>query len=302
MVTHTSSFTWFAAALLMVLPVAPASAQPDNANYRFNSGQPVQPIYEGWQRSRADGTISMFFGYINRNYSQDLALPVGGQNSFSPGPADRGQPTLFYSRIHRQAFSVKLPASWGPKQELTWTITANGATLAAVGWMQPDWEIDAANGGRELNEEARNNKPPTLTVGPSATAVVSAPLTLAAFVADDGLPKPRKATPRAIGQESPPTLLPNPDDPEIPVNVPGAVDPGRGQRSAGPQRLRVDWVAWRGPAFPGFDKRASAEVNDGKAIITATFPRTGTYVLRASASDGGATSEPMETTVTVAPR
>src|SRR5262245_56295835 len=105
-------FVVWTTALLVAIAAAPSAAQPDNVNYRFNSGQPVQPIFEGWQRNPADGTISMFFGYINRNYAQELAVPVGAQNAFSPGSVDRGQPALFATRIHRHAFSVRLPANW----------------------------------------------------------------------------------------------------------------------------------------------------------------------------------------------
>src|SRR5262245_61178907 len=109
--TYPERLVFIGAALLLMTAV-PAAAQPDNVNFRFNSGQPIQPIYEGWQRN-ADGTISMHFGYINRNYAQELAIPVGSANGFAPGPADRGQPTLFQNRLHRQAFSVRLPAAWG---------------------------------------------------------------------------------------------------------------------------------------------------------------------------------------------
>ena len=151
-------------AALLVLSVPPqAGAQADNVNFRFSSGQPIQPIYEGWQRN-PDGTISMYFGYINRNYAQHLSIPLGNANSFAPGPIDRGQPTLFYTRIRRQAFSVKLPANWGKMNELVWTVTANGTTLKAVGWMQPEWEIDPLFGGQALNEERRANKASILAV------------------------------------------------------------------------------------------------------------------------------------------
>jgi hypothetical protein len=165
--------------------------------------------------------------------------------------------------------------------------------------MQADWEIDAQNGGKEATEQARRNKPPALTVRPAATVVVSTPLLLTASVSDDGLPKPQpKRKPTA--QDRPPILVPNADDPEIPVNVPSAVDPGRGQRSVGGQSLHVDWVVWRGPASAAFAKR-SADVKDGVAVVTATFPQPGTYVLRASASDGALMSEVNDVTVTVTP-
>ncbi len=301
MFKHASSLVQGGMALLLLTAAVPAAAQPDNVNFRFNSGQPVQPIYEGWQRN-PDGTISMYFGYINRNYAEDLSVPIASGNSFSPGAPDRGQPTLFYSRIHRQLFNVKVPGNWGKTQELTWTVTANGTTLKAVGWMQPEWEIDAEGGGQTQNEEARKNKAPTLEVDPRATVSLSNRLTLTAKVADDGLPKPReKKKTVAVGQESPPTLLPLPSDAEVPVNVPEAPDPGRVRRGSGPQGLAVNWIVWRGPAAATFTPPAAAGVKDGQAVVTAVFKQPGTYLLRAKATDGALSSETREVTVTVTP-
>ncbi len=42
-----------------------AVAQPDGAlsgNIKYNSGQTVQPIFEGWTKN-ADGGFNLFFGY-----------------------------------------------------------------------------------------------------------------------------------------------------------------------------------------------------------------------------------------------
>src|SRR6266851_5153586 len=78
-------------ALLMAL-VGSAHAQT-----MFLTGQNVQPIFEGWQQN-PDGTFSFLFGYLNRNYEEEPFIPVGANNTFEPGPADRGQPTHFYAR------------------------------------------------------------------------------------------------------------------------------------------------------------------------------------------------------------
>jgi hypothetical protein len=297
MVTHVSRLVRVVAAVAVVSSAAPAAAQPDNVNFRFNAGQPIQPIYEGWERNPADGTITMHFGYINRNYAQELAIPVGLGNSFSPGAADRGQPTWFYSRIHRQAFSVKLPGTWNKAQQLTWTVTANGVTLKAVGWMQPEWEIDAETGGQMQNEAVRANKPPTLVMGGPSAGAAGARLALTALVTDDGLPKPAKRSP--IGGVSPPTLRSNPDDPEIPVNVPQVSNSSRDRR-VGPG-LSVSWVVWRAPAAVTFAPQATVAVKDGQAAVTAVFKQPGAYVIRASASDGARSSDVQELTITIAP-
>src|SRR3982750_3350217 len=83
----------------IVVAAAPllAQSQSTELHVRFNSGQAVVPIFEGWERV-ADGSFNMVFGYLNRNHVQELNLAVGAQNSFDPGPADRGQPTYFYPR------------------------------------------------------------------------------------------------------------------------------------------------------------------------------------------------------------
>jgi hypothetical protein len=175
-----------------------------------------------------------------------------------------------------------VPKDWGKKQ-LVWTLTAYGHTEKAVGWLQPEWQIDPIYFGKERNAESLKNKPPTLEVQSRATVTLPNTLTLTATVTDDGLPTPRKGPRKAaVGQETPPTLKPEPDQPEIVLNVP-QVARGRG-RGADPG-LVVTWVVWRGPAGVTFDS-ATTPVKNSKAIVTATFAKPGTYVLRGSANDG----------------
>jgi hypothetical protein len=257
---------------------------PEPLGFKFNSGQGIQPIFEGWAHN-PDGTISMYFGYINRNYVETLAIPIGSDNKLDPAPADRGQPTFFNTRIHRQAFSAVVPKDWG-KKELTWSVTVRGQTDKAVGWLQPEWEIDPIYGGKDRNAESLKNKPPTLAVDAPSTLTLPAALTLTANVTDDGLPVP-KATPRkpAVGQETPPTLKPDPNQPEIVLSVPQVGARGRGGRG-GPQGLIMTWIVHRGPANVTFDPAPPVQVKDGKAVVKATFSKPGTYVLRGSANDG----------------
>ena len=53
---------------------------------KFNSGQSVQPAYEGWTRN-PDGSRSMWFGYMNRNWEETPDIPAGANNGF--GAASR---------------------------------------------------------------------------------------------------------------------------------------------------------------------------------------------------------------------
>jgi hypothetical protein len=281
---------WLAAGALVLVLARPvglsAQGNPDPFGFKFNSGQNLQPIFEGWSKN-PDGTFEMWYGYYKRNFLETLFVPVGPDNKIGLGVADRGQPTVFTPRIHRKAFSVTIPSDWG-KKELVWSVTVRGVTEKAVGWLQREWEIDPIYGGKTRNAESLKNKPPVLTLNVPSTLTLPNTLTLAATVVDDGLPTPRKGPPaRAIGQETPPTLKPLPDQAEIPVNVPG-IGGGRGaggQGPQGPQGLVLNWIVWRGPAAVTFD-HPTTTVKDPNVVVMATFTKAGTYVLRAIADDG----------------
>lgn len=278
-----------ALALLFVLGIGRVSmAQVEiQNNLKYNSGQDVQPIFEGWSKN-ADGTITMHFGYLNRNYVELLSIPIGPNNSIEPDGPDRGQPTFFYTRTNRNLFSVNVPGDWG-KKELIWTVTANGKTQRAIGWLQPEWEIDPAGGARlggRTDPEVLKNKAPTLALAPVSPVKLPATLTLNATVTDDGLPKQGPPRKPAVGQESPPILQGGPD---APVNVPQIPAPTRGATPAGPQGPTVTWMVWRGPGNVVFEPR-TVPVKDGAAQTTASFTHAGEYVLRARASDRALTT------------
>ena len=245
------------------------SAQPPSPTYipqtRFSSGQDIQPTYDGWLRN-PDGTFTMVFGYLNRNYKEELAVPSGPDNNVDG--ADRGQPTYFLPRRQAFIFKVQVPKDWGPRKELIWTITANGRTEKAYGQLTPEEEITErmimTRGGLTRGEDDPN-QPPAITIGPVEGATLSAPLTLSALVTDDGLPKPRTAPARR------------------PTGAPGQSN-GSGARPAG--RLTVTWTEYRGPAKVTFDSTGPILVSDGKTATSAHFSQPGTYVLRATASDG----------------
>src|SRR5262245_37918320 len=280
-------------ALLAVPNTVRAQVEIDN-NFKYNSGQDIQPIFEGWSHL-PDGGFAMHFGYLNRNYVQELSIPIGPANSIEPGGPDRGQPGYFYTRTQRNSFTVNVPKDWG-KKELTWTLTANGKTQKAIAWLQPEWEIDpmgGASAGGRTDLIGNKNQPPTLAVDATLSATAGTPVTLNAKVTDDGLPKPPAAGAAtrkpAIGQETPPLLQGGTAD--VPVNVPsvspgggagGGAGAGRGRGgAAGPT---VSWIAWRGPSNVTFNP-GTAVVKDGQAQTTAVFSKPGEYVLRGRASD-----------------
>ena len=277
-------------ACLLGLPRT-APAQLDHLAYmlKYNKGQNVQPVFQGWSRN-ADGTFDMHLGYLNRNYLEELYIPVGPDNNIEPGGPDQGQPTYFYTRNNRQIFSVTVPTDFGD-QELIWTLTVRGRTEQAVGWLQPEWEIDPNTGGRAQGEENRRNVAPTLALNAPASTSLSGKLTLTASVTDDGLPTPRGSRQlqrnRAVGQEIPPILVPPEGTPEPPKNLPQLNVNARGRQSrpSPPEGLSVSYIVWRGPTGAAFDP-PFAMVEDGAAATAATFTHPGDYVLQARAHDG----------------
>ncbi len=97
--------------------------------FSYSSGQSLEPSYEGWWKN-ADGTYTLFFGYMNTNWQQEFDIPVGPDNRFEPGNPDVGQPTHFYPRRNPFLFTIEVPADFGNK-ELIWTLSANGQTRKA---------------------------------------------------------------------------------------------------------------------------------------------------------------------------
>jgi hypothetical protein len=280
------------AALAFVVAPLIAQSQSTELHIKFRSGQGVVPVFEGWERV-PDGSFNMVFGYMNRNHVQELAIPVGAQNGFDPGPADRGQPTYFYPRENHFIFRVNVPKDWDRKKELVWTTTANGKTEVARATLLDIWEIDrkveiSNNGGgvQISNELIAKDQPPAVTIAPVGRARTGTPISLTASVTDDGIPgetKPREPRPLE------PSLR---GAPPSPVNVPLPTRPRP------PRTLSVLWMVYRGPAGATFDPEGYVKVADGKAEVKATFSRPGTYTLRAFAHDG-LLRTPADVTVTV---
>ena len=272
---------------LALAPLLPAgvATQADPFNFPFTSGQTVAPIFDGWSRN-PDGTYEMHFGYINRNYVEELHVPLGPDNRFEAGEVDQGQPTFFYPRVYRKVFSVTVPADWG-ERELVWSLTVRGQRQQAIAWLDPVWEIDPLLGGRAPTAEQLINRPPLLSVmADRRTVRLPDTLALTARVSDDGVPQASGPRRRARGQETPPTLQPSADEPKAPVNVPVLRTAVRPSAVAIDDRLTITWSVLRGPASVAVEAD-SPDPDAGEPVpITATFTAPGEYLLRASLSDG----------------
>jgi hypothetical protein len=276
---------WTGAVVLMLAGSVGLGAQIEfNNNIKYNSGQDVQPVYEGWARV-PDGSFDLYFGYLNRNWLEQLNVPIGPNNNVEPGGPDRGQPTFFYTRTNRKIFKINVPSDFG-RNEVVWTLTVNGIERSAYGTLQADWEITADGGasGTRTTTEARTNKPPTVMVAPVSSIALSGSVSLVATVSDDGLPVPRPRAKAAVGQEIPPTLAGGVD---APVNLPFLATDDEEKR---PDGLTVTWFVLRGPADAQFDPTFAQPV-DGKATTTVRFTQPGDYVLQAHVQDGLMTTQ-----------
>src|SRR5688500_1104467 len=60
-----------------------------------DTGQAVDPDFEGWGTSQDGASHLIVLGYMNRNKTQTLEIPVGPNNRIEPGGPDYGQPTVF---------------------------------------------------------------------------------------------------------------------------------------------------------------------------------------------------------------
>ena len=279
-----------AAVCLGVVAVIVMATPSTKAQGAFASGQDIAPVYEGFWKND-DGSFDLLFGYFNRNWKEELDIPVGPDNHLDPGGADLGQPTHFFPQRSQFVFKVRVPPDFGDS-EVVWTLTSHGVTNTAYATLRPQYVVDetvmqanfGAGGNLGFLPDMLGNVAPTVTVEGEKMLRVSAgePVTLSVVVTDDGKPAPRPLRAFGIGQG---TFLPS-------------VATG----------LRLSWFRYRGPGKVVFDPpqakiwqdprdggdspwaagwERAAVPPDNRWRVRATFSEPGSYVLRARASDGG---------------
>ena len=59
-------------AVIVVLAYQTASTQM----LSYSRGQNVSPAFEGWEKND-DGSFNMMFGYMNRNWEEEVDVPIG---------------------------------------------------------------------------------------------------------------------------------------------------------------------------------------------------------------------------------
>lgn len=271
------------------------------------SGQSVQPSFEGWWQE-PDGTYRIMLGYFNRNTAETPDVPVGPDNHIDPGGPDQGQPTHFLTRRHWGMFTLTVPKDFGDKK-LVWTLTVNGQTMSVPMSLSGLWNMNP------YHEIGIGNTPPTIAFdesglsksGPAPlvverTATVGTPLPLTVWVADDAK-SPLGGRGAGGGGR-------------------GAAGAGRGGANADPNAaiaaaaaaagidaatlaqylprgvVNLTWSKFRGPGDvtfannkPNVDKIADGSIPkkapfNGKAATTATFSQPGDYILLVVATNG----------------
>jgi hypothetical protein len=231
-------------ATVATIPLLAQSGSSQLVTVRHASGQSVAPVYEGFDINE-DGSFNMWFGYMNRNYEEEVDLPIGPANTFEPG-GDRGQPSHFTPRRHKDVFSVTVPKDFGDRT-LVWTLSTDGQSQSVAATLKPVWQIDRRRTTRGANSERiSSNLPPVVDVQPS-TKTLDAPgsLTLTTSATDDGLPK----------------------------------------RRGEPIGMTVMWQKYRGLGGVTFRDPQSA-LAAGKSSTVVTFSEPGEYVLQAVVDDG----------------
>jgi len=283
------SASWFRAALTGASLVGAVALATPGAQVQTSS-QNITPVYEGW-RPNPDGSFELLFGYINREWDGQIAIPIGPENSMEPGGPDLGQPTNFFPRRNRFTFRIHVPKDFGSK-EIVWTLTSKGRTERAYGSLRPDYVLDdtsimsniGTGGGLSTSPDMIGNKAPVLNVegAKQRTAKVGEPVAFAAVATDDGKPN-RKDMPTALGTGY---MLPTSGNG---LRLSYFVYRGPGKSvTFDPPQLKT-WEDTRdGGGSPWSAGFKTPPVPDGnKWQARATFAEPGTYVVRALAHDGG---------------
>lgn len=249
---------------------------------KLGFGASVSPAYDGWY-DNPDGSHTFLIGYYNRNWNENIDIPIGPNNKFEPGDPDRGQPTHFLPNRNFGMFSITVPKSFGATERLWWTLTINGTTSKVGMIMSPDFNITPQKSSEE-SPNGKYNLPPVLhftqggpaiqnpgqplAMATSRTATVGVPMPLELFTEDDAL--------YAGGSNAPMTRTP----PVVEATV---------AKYRGPGNVKAENFH-----FTTLKGGKPMEAYAGKAAGTVSFDKPGDYVVHVTLNDfsekgGGAT-------------
>ena len=277
------AFAFLVAALLGgTLVMAQGTLLPSTPKKAF--GASISPAYDGWY-DNADGTHTFLIGYYNRNWADEVDVPIGPNNRFEPGDPDRGQPTHFLPNRGFGMFTITVPKTTPPTEKLWWVVTVNGVTQRVPFHMSPDYNITPQQASEE-SPGGKHNRPPVLRFSengpaiqnPQASvasalpreAVAGQPMRLDFWIEDDGL--------YSSGSNAPV----RPDEPMAELVVSKYRGPGRVTVAKDHHKLTTIKGGTPGQPYAG------------KTSTTATFSEPGEYLLHVTVNDlsgpgGGAT-------------
>ncbi|MEX0964453.1 MAG: hypothetical protein WDZ52_10500 [Pseudohongiellaceae bacterium] len=263
--------------LLMGLIAAPLYAQlPAHLRdypltQRKASGDVIAPFFDGWIKND-DGSVTMVYGFMNRNRKEVVDIPLGQNNYIEPAQFDGAQPTHFpvYNRggfvgiRERGAFAVTVPADMA-NTEVVWTLNHAGhsysipgrATSTAYEMSRSERALGSLSPAIRFKMDGPESTDREGIYAPKVTTTVAAPVTLSAFVQDRG---------ERRGYEVKSLFFP----------------------------VGTEWIMHQGPAAPSFDKAAvtgrdrgesgnesmsgSGDWSETKTQVT--FAEPGEYVIR----------------------
>ena len=237
-------------------------------------GTSITGAYDVWF-DNPDGSHTFLVGYLNRNRSLEVDVPIGPNNRIEPGGPDLGQPTHFMPGRRIGIFTVTVPKEFKPDQRLTWTLTVNGQTTSIPLKMNVDYNVSPFKIQHtatvtntlpviRLEEKASPIQGPTATASRpvlTRTTALSSPLGLDVWADDDAT--------YSTGQGTAPRTPPPP--------------------------VTVNWTHYRGAGKVTFDKEkpemqklAGGNIGEpfrGKYSTTVKFSAPGEYLLQVTAND-----------------
>ena len=156
-------------AAAVVVPAAAVAALAVSAAESLLAAQPRHPvylIYDGFVRN-ADGALTLAFGYHNVNR---VEVAVDGEdNAFLPGPADRGQPTVFLPGRQRFACVMVVPESFHGR--LQWQVRFAGHTSVTTARMlDPLYALEEASAREAVDEIEVDGAPQGVCLERDATS------------------------------------------------------------------------------------------------------------------------------------
>src|SRR5436309_15955537 len=124
--------------LFVAFPLLGVGTIAVRAQIKYARGQNVAPAFEGWEQN-PDGSYNFVFGYLNRNYEEEVDIPIGPNNSIEPS-GDRGKPTHLYPRRQPSVLRVTARKLRDRQQRLVWPWPWPGRTEPTKAGRQPGWE------------------------------------------------------------------------------------------------------------------------------------------------------------------